>query len=89
MFDKALVDSSNRELAAAQAAAGAELSRGVASLPDQHAQTDPPGAELAAWSLVHGFSMLWLNDAVNARLKATDPMVTVERIARMLFEDSS
>ena len=87
MFDKSLVDSSNRELAAAQAAAGAELSRGVASLPDQHAQADPPGAELAAWSLVHGFSMLWLNDAVNARLKATDPMATVEQIATMLFEE--
>ena len=87
MFDKSLVDSSNRELAAAQAAAGAELSRGVASLPDQHAKADPSGAELAAWSLVHGFSMLWLNDAVNARLKATDPIATVERIATMLFEE--
>ena len=86
MFDKSLVDPSNRELVAAQAAAGAELSRGVASLPDRHAKADPAGAELAAWSLVHGFSMLWLNDAVNARLKATDPMATVERIARMLFE---
>jgi AcrR family transcriptional regulator len=89
MFDKSLVDPSNRDLAAAQAAAGAELSRGVASLPDQQAKADPAGAELAAWSLVHGFSMLWLNDAVNARLKATDPIATVERIATMLFEDSS
>ena len=87
MFDKSLVDSSNRELAAAQAAACAELSRGVASLPDQHAKADPSGAELAAWSLVHGFSMLWLNDAVNASLKATDPIATVERIATMLFEE--
>ena len=87
MFDKSLVDPSSRELAAAQAAAGAELSRGVASLPDQHAQADPSGAELAAWSLVHGFSMLWLNDAVNARVKATDPIATVERIATMLFEE--
>ncbi|MFZ0904594.1 MAG: TetR/AcrR family transcriptional regulator [Mycobacterium sp.] len=87
MFDTSLVDPSNLELAAAKAAAGTELSRGVASLPDQHAKADPAGAELAAWSLVHGFSMLWLNDAVNARLKATDPMATVERIARMLFEE--
>jgi AcrR family transcriptional regulator len=87
MFDKSLVDPSNRELAAAQAAAGAELSQGVASLPDPHAKADPAGAELAAWSLVHGFSMLWLNDAVNARLKGTDPMATVERIATMLFEE--
>lgn len=87
MFDTSLFDSSNQELAAAQAAAGDELARGVASLPDQHAKTDPAGAELAAWSLVHGFSMLWLNDAVNARVKAKDPMVTVERIATMLFEE--
>ena len=42
---------------------------------------------MAAWSLVHGFSMLWLNDAVNAELKAADPMATVERIAVMLFEE--
>jgi AcrR family transcriptional regulator len=89
MFDKSLVDPSSRDLVAAQAAAGAELSRGVASLPDQQAKADPAGAELAAWSLVHGFSMLWLNDVVNARLKAADPMATVERIATMLFEDSS
>jgi AcrR family transcriptional regulator len=87
MFDKSLVDPSNRELAAAQAAAAIELSRGVASLPDQHAKADPAGAELAAWSLVHGFSMLWLNDALNARLMAIDPMATAERIATMLFEE--
>ena len=87
MFDKSLVDPSNRELAAAQAAAGTELSRGVASLPDLHAKADPAGAELAAWSLVHGFSMLWLNDAVSAQLKTTDPIAAVERIARMLFEE--
>jgi AcrR family transcriptional regulator len=87
MLDKSLLDSSDRDLAAAEAAAGEELSRGVASLPDQHAKADPAGAELAAWSLVHGFSMLWLNDAVKARVKETDPMHTVERIAKMLFEE--
>jgi AcrR family transcriptional regulator len=86
MFDKSLLDPSNPELAAAESAAGAELSRGVASLSDRHAQADPRGAQLAAWSLVHGFSMLWLNDAVNPELKAADPMATVERIATMLFD---
>jgi len=30
--------------------------------------------------------MLWLNDAVNAETAASDPMATVERIARMLFD---
>lgn len=86
MFDKSLLDTSDNALATAEAAAGAELSRGVATLTDPHAQADPAAAELAAWSLVHGFSMLWLNDAVSARVKATDPMRTVERIATMLFE---
>ncbi|MBO0864638.1 MAG: helix-turn-helix transcriptional regulator [Mycobacterium sp.] len=86
MFDKSLLDTSDNALATAEAAAGAELARGVATLTDPHAQADPAAAELAAWSLVHGFSMLWLNDAVSARVKATDPMRTVERIATMLFE---
>jgi AcrR family transcriptional regulator len=86
MFDKSLVDAADGELVAAEAAAGAELSRGVATLRDVKAHADPGGAELAAWSLVHGFATLWLNDAVNARVKAVDPMTTVERIARMLFE---
>jgi AcrR family transcriptional regulator len=86
MFDKSLLDASNPELAAAEASAGAELSCGVASLQDRHAKADPAAAELAAWSLVHGFSMLWLNDAVNARVKAANPMSSVERIATMLFD---
>ena len=65
------------ELAAAEAASGAELARGVATLRDPNAQADPAGAQLAAWSLVHGFSMLWLNDAVNAQVREVDPMDTV------------
>lgn len=86
MFNKSLLDGSDAELAAAEAAAGAELARGVATLRDPSAQADPAGAQLAAWSLVHGFSMLWLNDAVNAEVRATDPLDTVLRIATMLFE---
>jgi AcrR family transcriptional regulator len=86
MFEKSLYDDNDPEFVAAQAAAGAELSRGVATLSDPHAKTDPEGAELAAWSLVHGFSMLWLNEAIDTR---TDPMAIVERIARMLFEGST
>lgn len=87
MFDKSLLDSADPGLSAAEAAAAAELSRGVAGLADAHARDDPTGAELAAWSLVHGFATLWLNDAVDAAVRATDPMRTVERIARMLFDD--
>ncbi|ORW67464.1 TetR/AcrR family transcriptional regulator [Mycolicibacter senuensis] len=86
MFDKSLLDTADPALTAAETAAAAELSRGVAGLADPHARDDPAGAELAAWSLVHGFSTLWLNDAVDPAVKATDPMRTVERIARMLFD---
>ena len=85
MFNKSLLDVSDTELSAAEAAAGAELSRGVATLRDPNAQADPAGAQLAAWSLVHGFSTLWLNDAVNAQVRERDPMDTVMRIATMLF----
>ena len=86
MFNKSLLDAADAELAAAEAAAGAELSRGVATLRDPNAQADPAGAQLAAWSLVHGFSTLWLNDAVNAQVRQRDPTDTVMRIASMLFE---
>src|ERR1700730_8890063 len=72
MFDKSLVDPSNREVGAAPAAARAELAHGAASLPDQHAKADAAGADLAAWSLAPGSSTLWLNAAVNSTLTAAD-----------------
>lgn len=87
MFDKSLLDTSDAKLAAAEAATAAELAGGVASLADPSAKADPAGAQLAAWSLVHGFVMLWLNDAVNADVKGTDPITTVQRIATILFND--
>jgi AcrR family transcriptional regulator len=82
MFDKSLIDEADAELVDAKAAAGAELSRGVATLTDAQSQSDPEGAALAAWSLVHGFIMLWLNNLV-----ATDgdPLAQIERAAQMLF----
>lgn len=85
MFDKSLFDPHDPELVAAEAAAGAELARGVGTLDDPHARSDPAAARLAAWSLVHGFSLLWLNDAVGPDVTSVDPMVTVERVASMLF----
>lgn len=85
MFDKSLYDAGDPHLATAETAAGSELARGVSSLSDANAQADPEGAALAAWSLVHGFSMLWLNDAVSADVKACDPLASVERIASILF----
>jgi AcrR family transcriptional regulator len=86
MFDRSLVDAADQQLIEAQAAAGSELSQGVATLVDSRSRSDPAAAELAAWSLVHGFAMLWLNNAVPAEFGAADPMATVARIARMLFD---
>ncbi len=86
MFEKSLYDDSDPDLVAAETAAGAELAAGVATLSDPHAKADPSGAALAAWSLVHGFSTLWLNQAVNPETTGGDPMAAVERIARMLFD---
>jgi AcrR family transcriptional regulator len=82
MFDKSLLDPADPALLAAEAAAAAELAQGVDSLSDAKAHADPEGARLAAWALVHGFSTLWLNEA----LSAEDPMAEVERIALMLFD---
>ena len=45
--------------------------------PDQHR---PAG--LAAWSLVHGFAMLWLNEAIDTD---ADAVATMQRMAQMLF----
>jgi hypothetical protein len=83
MFDSSLVDPTDPELAAAQNAAGDELAHGVSTLADPRAKTDPEGAALAAWSLVHGFSMLWLNKAIDTD---REPIAEVERIAQMLFD---
>jgi AcrR family transcriptional regulator len=84
MFDKSLYDDADPELIAAATAADAELNRGVGTLTDERAKDDPEGAALAAWSLVHGFSLLWLNDAVDT---AGDPVATIERLAGILFDD--
>ncbi len=84
MFDKSLYDDADLDLAAAATAAGAELNRGVGTLTDRRATGDPEGAALAAWSLVHGFSLLWLNKAVAT---TGDPVATIERLAGILFDD--
>ncbi len=83
MFDKSLYDDADPQLLTASAAADAELRAGVDTLADPHAQADPTGAALAAWSMVHGFAQLWLNDAVDT---AGDPVATVERLAAILFD---
>lgn len=83
MFDRSLIDAADPELVVAVGAAGTELARGVGTLDDARAKDDPQAAALAAWSLVHGFSLLWLNGAI---ANDADPIATVERVAGMLFK---
>lgn len=83
MFDKSLYDATDEQVQQASAAAYLELNRGVGTLADPHATADPDGAALAAWSMVHGFAQLWLNEAVDT---AGDPIATVERLAAILFD---
>ncbi|MGB8407169.1 MAG: TetR/AcrR family transcriptional regulator [Mycobacterium sp.] len=82
MFDRSLFDAADPALGAAQDAASVELNAGIGTLADTQARSDPDGAALAAWSLVHGYTMLLLNGAVGADV---DPVDTAERIARILF----
>ena len=84
MWDKSLYDDTDAALVVAETAAGAELSCGVETLTDPKAKADPDGAALAAWSLVHGFSLLWLNECGGHRQPIRSP--TVERLALMLFD---
>jgi AcrR family transcriptional regulator len=86
MFDHALVNPEDPELVAAQDAAAAELAQGVNTLDDPRAKDDPQAAALAAWSLVHGFSLLWLNGNISAIDTDADPIATVDRVASMLFK---
>ena len=88
MWDRSLYDATDPALVAAEAAAGAELNRGVGTLTDPKAKAAPEDAALAAWALVHGFSLLWLNGAIAGRDAAVDPIETAERIAKMLFDDA-
>jgi AcrR family transcriptional regulator len=82
MFDRSLYDAADQGLVVAETAAGAELAAGVRTLDDPRANDDPQAAALAAWSLVHGFSLLWLNRAID---NDTDPIATVHRVAGMLY----
>ena len=83
MFDKSLHDAADEQVQAASEAAYLELNRGVGTLTDPHAGADPQGAALAAWSMVHGFAQLWLNEAIDT---VGDPIATVERLAAILFD---
>lgn len=82
MFDRSLVAPDDPELVAAVARSGRALTEGLASLGRD---VDPATGRLAAFSLVHGFAMLWLNRAVDARYRDAEPADLVRGIARLMF----
>ncbi|MBF6174843.1 TetR/AcrR family transcriptional regulator [Nocardia blacklockiae] len=79
MFRRDLLRGDDEQLAAARARSGAELSSGVTQLA-----VSPDGrraAQLAAWSLVHGFASLWREGALEgSQLGGDDP----EEVARRM-----
>lgn len=84
MFDRSLVDSSDPGLTAAVARAAGALSEGVATVDSG----DADAASLAAFSLVHGFTTLWLNGAVADRYRSRDPLELTRMIGRQLFGEA-
>lgn len=89
MFRRDLLRSDDLELVAARTRAGDVLRAGAASLAvdDSRPAGDPRDAQLAAWSLVHGFASLWLDGALVGSELAGDesPEAIVRRLARVWF----
>jgi AcrR family transcriptional regulator len=86
MFRSDLLHADVPDLAAARTRAGDALRSGVAGLDDDRRGGDPRDAQLAAWSLVHGFASLWLDGALTgSALDSDDPEATARRLASVLF----
>ena len=87
MFRPDLLHTDDPDLAVARTRAGDVLRAGVAELPADRRGGDPADAQLAAWSLVHGFASLWLDGALTGSDLATtaDPEGLARRVAGILF----
>jgi AcrR family transcriptional regulator len=64
--------------------AATALYTGVRTVADASADVDARTAGVAAWSLVHGFSTLWLHGMLPAELGA-DPIQAARAVAGVLF----
>ncbi|MFC9894330.1 TetR/AcrR family transcriptional regulator [Nocardia sp. NPDC127579] len=73
MYRSDLLHGDDPQLAAARTRSGAALRAGVADLTPARPQQRRQAAQLAAWSLVHGFASLWREGALrNSTLATTD-----------------
>lgn len=84
MFRPELFDREDPALAAAQRRASDALRAGVAALPDTAAGPEAANAQLAAWSIVHGFATLWLGGALPPEV-GSDPEAASRAVIRLLF----
>lgn len=84
MFRPELYRADDPGLRAAGERAAEALYRGVGSVRERQTGPDPRLDGIAAWSLVHGFATLWLNEALPAWL-GDDPETAARAAAGLLF----
>ena len=84
MFRPDLYRPEDPEVVAARQRAADALAAGVGSVAASRRGPDVPLAGVAAWSLVHGFAMLWLNHALPTGL-GDDPEAAARAVAAILF----
>jgi AcrR family transcriptional regulator len=84
MWRPDLYHADDHTLAAARARAGESLRAGAAHLPD--GSTGPEKADLAAWSLAHGFATLWISGALPPTSETPD--VAARAVLRQLFRNT-
>lgn len=88
MFQPDLLRGDDAALLAARARARAELRTGVAEVPATGRGENTRLAEIAAWSLAHGFATLLLSENLREPVGGRDPEEVFRRLAELLFSGS-
>jgi AcrR family transcriptional regulator len=84
MFRPELYHAHDESVEAAQARAAEALDSGVSSMLGGPADPEVQFSGAAAWSIMHGFATLWLNNALPSTL-GEDPEAAARAIAGYLF----
>ncbi|MFE6779955.1 TetR/AcrR family transcriptional regulator [Streptomyces sp. NPDC057702] len=84
MFQPDLYHPDDPGVAAARERADRALTAALATRPDRPSDEDGEAAELAAWSLAHGFAGLWLSGAL-PHASGGDPEALARRVLDRLF----
>ena len=86
MFRPDLYHADDPELLDVQRRTAAVLHDGLRTLSREQTGPDTSVAAAAAWSIVHGFASLWLNDLLQDEL-GNDPEAAARAAASLLFRD--